>query len=61
MPHVDSPQCQVRFAASRAVFVKLDRRVWFFDEAGWIEIGPPIPQIAAQRRHEIATRELAVA
>ena len=49
------------FAAARAVFVKLDRRVWFFDEAGWIEIGPPIPQIAAQRRHEIATRELAVA
>ena len=49
------------FAASRAVFVKLDRRVWFFDEAGWIEIGPPIRQIAAQRRHEIATRELAVA
>ncbi len=26
------------FAAGRAVFVKLDRRVWFFDEAGWIEI-----------------------
>ena len=49
------------FAAGRAVFVKLDRRVWFFDEAGWIEIGPPIPQVAAQRRHEIATRELAVA
>ena len=23
-----------------SVFLKLDRRVWFFDEAGWIEIGP---------------------
>ena len=49
------------FDAGRAVFVKIDRRVWFFDEAGWIEIGPSIAQIAAQRRHEIATRELAVA
>jgi hypothetical protein len=49
------------FAAGRAVFVKLDRRAWFFDEAGWIEIGLPIPQIAARRRPEIATRELAVA
>ena len=49
------------FAAARAVFVKLDRRVWFFDEAGWIEIASPGPQIAARRRPEIATRELAVA
>jgi LmbE family N-acetylglucosaminyl deacetylase len=49
------------FAASRAVFVKLDRRVWFFDEAGWIEIAPPIPQTAGPGRPEIAPRELAVA
>jgi len=26
------------FATSRPVFIKLDRRVWFFDEAGWLEI-----------------------
>ena len=48
------------FAASRAVFVKLDRRVWFFDEAGWIEIASLIPQIAAPGRR-IDVRELAVA
>jgi LmbE family N-acetylglucosaminyl deacetylase len=49
------------FAAGRAIFVKLDRRVWFFDEAGWIEIAPSNPQVAASRPQEIATRELAVA
>ena len=49
------------FAAGRAVFVKLDRRVWFFDEAGWIEIAPLVAQVAARRPPEIATRELAVA
>jgi hypothetical protein len=37
----------------RSVFVKLDRRVWFFDEAGWLEI-------EAVRR-EVGARELAVA
>lgn len=49
------------FAVGRAVFVKLHRRVWFFDEAGWIEIPPPLSKIAVRRRPEIATRELAVA
>jgi len=48
------------FAGSRPVFVKLDRRVWFFDEAGWIEIAPPIPQVAAPRPRT-TVRELAVA
>lgn len=46
------------FAANRPIFAKLDRRVWFFDEAGWIEIAPsvvPQPVRAAVRR------ELAVA
>ncbi|HEY1768806.1 MAG TPA: PIG-L family deacetylase [Chthoniobacterales bacterium] len=36
-----------------SVFVKLDRRVWFFDEAGWLEI-------EAVRR-AVGARELAVA
>lgn len=49
------------FAATRAVFVKLDRRVWFFDEAGWIEIAPTISQIGARRLREIGSSELAVA
>ena len=49
------------FALSRSVFVKLDRRVWFFDEAGWLEIGAIIPPAAVQRPRSIALRELAVA
>jgi len=28
------------FSAARALFVKLERRSWFFDEAGWLEIPP---------------------
>ena len=47
------------FAISRAVFVKLDRRVWFFDEAGWIEIASLIPEVAMPG--PMAARELAVA
>ncbi len=49
------------FAASRAVFVKLDRRVWFFDEAGWIEVAPLVSQAPALRSPVAAPRELAVA
>jgi hypothetical protein len=26
------------FSANHALFVKLDRRGWFFDEAGWLEL-----------------------
>ena len=47
------------FATSRPVFVKLDRRVWFFDEAGWLEIGAATPRVAVRRPP--ATRVLAVA
>jgi LmbE family N-acetylglucosaminyl deacetylase len=47
------------FAASRPVFVKLDRRVWFFDEAGWIEIDAAAARPAIRRPP--ATRLLAVA
>jgi LmbE family N-acetylglucosaminyl deacetylase len=49
-----------RFVARRAVFVKLDRRVWFFDEAGWIEIASLVPQIAAPGPR-MPARDLAVA
>ncbi len=50
------------FALKRALHLKLDRRVWFFDEAGWLEIGPLLaraPAVAWPGRS--ATRELAVA
>ncbi|MGI8432573.1 MAG: PIG-L deacetylase family protein [Chthoniobacterales bacterium] len=43
------------FVASRAVHVKLDRRVWFFDEAGWLEIGALRPEpVAVPWRRELA-------
>jgi LmbE family N-acetylglucosaminyl deacetylase len=32
------PVC--RFSSASTIFVKLERRSWFFDEAGWLEIPP---------------------
>ena len=44
------------FSSASAIFVKLERRSWFFDEAGWLAIPPvesqPIPQ---PRRDELET------
>lgn len=45
------------FALDRSLHLKLDRRVWFFDEAGWLEIGPLFPRAALLSW----PRELAVA
>jgi hypothetical protein len=28
------------FSPAHALFVKLERRLWFFDEAGWLETPP---------------------
>jgi len=37
------------FSSASAIFVKLERRSWFFDEAGWLELPPaesqPIPEL----------------
>ena len=30
------------FSAPHALFVKLERRPWFFDESGWLEIPPVV-------------------
>ncbi len=49
------------FAANRAVLVKLDRRVWFFDEAGWIEIAPSSLPAATVRPAVAAPSEMALA
>ena len=49
------------FATDAPVYAKLDRRVWFFDEAGWLEIGATIPHATSRRPQPAALRELAVA
>jgi LmbE family N-acetylglucosaminyl deacetylase len=49
------------FALDSPIYVKLDRRVWFFDEAGWLEIGAALPGATSRRPQPAAFRELAVA
>ncbi len=42
------------FSSASAIFVKLERRSWFFDEAGWVKIPPPESQpIAKPQRDEV--------
>ena len=42
------------FAFSRSLFVKLDRRAWFFDEAGWLEVRASIPEAAMRGARALA-------
>ncbi|HEY1581562.1 MAG TPA: PIG-L family deacetylase [Chthoniobacterales bacterium] len=49
------------FVPGRSVFLKLDRRVWFFDEAGWLAIGPAVSPLAAQLPLRLRHPVLAVA
>ncbi len=35
------------FALTGPIYLKLDRRLWFFDEAGWLEIGALLPSAAS--------------
>ena len=42
------------FASDRPLFIKAERRGWFFDEAGWLEVAPCVLQEIWQ---EPATRE----
>ena len=49
------------FALSRSLYLKLDRRAWFFDEAGWLEIGPALPGAPVLRPSHLTVPELAVA
>jgi hypothetical protein len=37
------------FSPAHALFVKLERRSWFFDEAGWVESLPANPDISRMR------------
>jgi len=42
------------FSSASTIFVKLERRSWFFDEAGWLEIPPAESRsIAEQQRPEV--------
>ena len=36
------------FSSASSIFVKLERRSWFFDEAGWVEIPPAESQSIAE-------------
>jgi len=50
-----------RFLAVHPIFVKLERRSWFFDEAGWLEIPPArSTQIVEPERDRVKARLLAI-
>ncbi len=49
------------FSSGHALFVKLERRSWFFDEAGWLEVpSARSEQTVAPRRNAIEARPLAI-
>ena len=39
------------FSPAQAIFVKLERRLWFFDEAGWLETRPVTADSTVTRIH----------
>ena len=41
------------FSPAHAIFVKLERRSWFFDEAGWLEVPPVQPAQIAEPAHRV--------
>jgi len=50
------------FSPIHDLFIKVDRRSWFFDEAGWIEI-PSVPSLTnvalsaiSAKAHSLAVR-----
>ena len=47
-------------ALHRSLYLKLDRRVWFFDEAGWLEVAP-LPSAAAVWPRPAVILQLALA
>ncbi len=49
------------FALGEPVYLKLDRRVWFFDEAGWLEMGAVISKVATVLPRARPSRELTLA
>jgi len=49
------------FSPTHAIFVKLERRSWFFDEAGWLEVpSARSEQTVGPRRDVIEARRLAI-
>jgi LmbE family N-acetylglucosaminyl deacetylase len=49
------------FSAAQAIFVKLERRSWFFDEAGWLEVPSARPaQIAEPESGAVEVGLLAI-
>jgi LmbE family N-acetylglucosaminyl deacetylase len=49
------------FSSAQAIFVKLERRSWFFDEAGWLDVPPaPCSQIAEAKQRAVEAGLLAI-
>jgi LmbE family N-acetylglucosaminyl deacetylase len=49
------------FSSAHAIFVKLERRSWFFDEAGWLDLPPaPSAQIAEPEQRAVEAGLLAI-
>jgi len=40
------------FSSASTIFVKLERRSWFFDEAGWLELPPAESQALAEPQRD---------
>jgi LmbE family N-acetylglucosaminyl deacetylase len=47
------------FCSTGPLFIKIERRRWFFDEAGWIGI-PPCGRQKAERDHRASEQSLAI-
>jgi LmbE family N-acetylglucosaminyl deacetylase len=41
------------FSSASAIFIKLERRSWFFDEAGWVEIPPAESQSIPEPQRDV--------
>jgi LmbE family N-acetylglucosaminyl deacetylase len=49
------------FSSAHAIFLKLERRSWFFDEAGWLDVPPaPSAQIAEPEERAVEAGLLAI-
>jgi hypothetical protein len=48
------------FSSTHSLFVKLERRSWFFDEAGWVEVSAVRPEQIVAGRVLVEENSLAI-